>query len=83
MSVYSSKREREVNPDILARRQKQIDYGKNTTGYQRYVQLIPKSVITLSRYSNSLLKYVLYEIIFILDINEAKSSIIREHHRKI
>ncbi|XP_065216596.1 enolase-phosphatase E1 [Planococcus citri] len=38
----SSKREVERNPDILARRQKQIDYGKNTLGYQNYCQRVPK-----------------------------------------
>lgn len=32
----------ESDPEILARRQKQIDYGKNTTGYKRYQVLVPK-----------------------------------------
>lgn len=40
--VFSLKRELEVNPDILQRRQKQIDYGKNTLGYDRYVKAVPK-----------------------------------------
>lgn len=26
----------------LAQRQKQVDFGKNTLGYQRYLQLVPK-----------------------------------------
>lgn len=34
--------EPERDPIILRRRQKQIDYGKNTLGYQNYVETIPK-----------------------------------------
>lgn len=34
--------EPEKDPIVLKRRQKQIDYGKNTSGYQNYSQLIPK-----------------------------------------
>jgi len=30
------------DPEIIKRRQKQIDYGKNTIGYQEYVRKIPK-----------------------------------------
>lgn len=36
--IYESERD----PIVLRRRQKQIDYGKNTLGYQNYVQNIPK-----------------------------------------
>lgn len=35
--------EPERDPLVLRRRQKQIDYGKNTLGYQNYVGTIPKS----------------------------------------
>ncbi|KAG7282701.1 hypothetical protein CRUP_017627 [Coryphaenoides rupestris] len=32
----------ETNAAVLKRRQKQIQYGKNTSGYQNYLQQIPK-----------------------------------------
>lgn len=32
----------ENNPEIIARREKQIYYGKNTIGYDNYIKSVPK-----------------------------------------
>ncbi|CAM9747870.1 unnamed protein product, partial [Choristocarpus tenellus] len=34
--------DKETDPRRLAQRQKQIDYGKNTLGYDIYVATVPK-----------------------------------------
>lgn len=36
--------EHEIDPHRISQRQKQIDFGKNTVGYQRYRQAVPKYV---------------------------------------
>lgn len=41
-SDYSANLEMEYDEGVLRRRQKQIDYGKNTLGYQNYLQKVPK-----------------------------------------
>ena len=44
MERHSStkKNQMETDPHRLVQRQKQIDFGKNTVGYENYLRAIPK-----------------------------------------
>lgn len=42
-STAFPKQQPETDPEILARRQKQIDFGKNTVGYDNYTAQVPKA----------------------------------------
>lgn len=39
----NNKVELETDPEVLARRQKQIDFGRNTVGYDNYRRQVPKN----------------------------------------
>ena len=41
-SIGTWTKPQETDPVILARRQKQIDYGKNSPSYENYIKKVPK-----------------------------------------
>ena len=41
-STPEKKLEYEFDEEILVRRQKQIDFGRQTIGYKRYLKMVPK-----------------------------------------
>jgi histone RNA hairpin-binding protein len=42
LGIEAQNQEVETDPVKLQWRQKQIDYGKNTLGYQLYIQAVPR-----------------------------------------
>jgi len=40
--IFTKPKEPEIDPEMLARREKQLEYGKNTIDYDTYCRLVPK-----------------------------------------
>jgi hypothetical protein len=66
------KLEHELNPLVIERRQKQIDFGKNTIGYELYVKNVPKYVIFIFLYKKKISYYYFYFLGINVPINILK-----------
>jgi hypothetical protein len=69
----------EVDEEVVLRRQKQIDYGKNTLEYKRYTEMIPKYALQIIISHPPVVKMnklILYSSVFAIE-KDVIPSIIR------